>query len=64
MGGFKFVCSSKWHLLQHHVNDTGCRVSCCCLQDGKHLMRGMIQPEALTCAGVIDAVTSELPPRL
>ena len=62
--GFESVRSNKRHLLQHHVNDIGCRVSCCCLQDSKSLKRGMIQPEALTCEGVIESVSSELPPRL
>ena len=64
MAGFEFVCSNKWHLSQQHVNDIGCGVSCYCLQDSKHLKRGMIQPEALTCAEVIESVPSELPPRL
>ena len=61
---FEFICSNKWHLSQHHVNDIGCGVSRCCLQDSKDLKRGMIQLEALTCAGVVESVTSELPPRL
>jgi len=64
MAGFEFACSNKWHLSQHHVKDIGRGVSCCCLRDSKHLKRGMIQPEALTCARVIESVTSELPPRL
>ena len=64
MAGFEFVCSNKWHLSQHHVNDICCGVSCCCLQDSQHLKKGTIRPEALTCAGVIESVTSELPLQL
>ena len=64
MADFEFVDRDKWHLSQHHVNDIGCGVSCYCLQDGEYLKRGMVQPEVLTCAGVVDSVTSELPPRL
>ena len=61
VSGSGFLCNIKWHLSQDHVNNIGCRVSCCCLQDSKHLKRPMIQPEPLTCAGVIESVTPPWP---